>query len=334
MSIPFAARQSRPTASTASAGPAVRPLGSASSARAARRAPSPTTPLDFHRRLARFNRKRLLPSYDDDAWSAGLREEIEVRMLEEQLMRREIGSLASRLEALPTDPDAFMQWFESLRDNGPGQNDALFDWLRDEASLDPMRWFLRQEVAGEAGFDDLVALTQLRFPVRPKLEMASNYWDEMGRGHEAGMHGPMLDRTTQALDLKPSVQATVWESLALANLMVAMAANRRYAYHSVGALGVIEMTAPGRVSKVNDGLRRLGIAAPARSYFQLHAGLDVKHSEAWNREVIRPIVEADPNAARPLAEGALLRLAAGARCFRRYRLELGLADPARRVEAT
>ncbi len=28
-----------------------------------------------------------------------------------------------------------------------------------------------------------MALTQVRFPVRPKLEMARNYWDEMGRGN-------------------------------------------------------------------------------------------------------------------------------------------------------
>ena len=35
--------------------------------------------------------------------------------------------------------------------------------------------------------------------------------------------------------------------------MVALAINRRYAYHAIGALDVIEMTAPGRVSqKVNE----------------------------------------------------------------------------------
>lgn len=333
MPVQFVDQPSGSNASSASAASAVRPIMSASSLHKAMRLPSASTPLDLHRRLARFNRIRLLPTYEEAPWSARLHEELEVRALEEQFVRREIGALTARLDAVPTDPDAFMQWFESLRDDGPGQNDDLFDWLRDEASLDQVRWFLRQEVAGEAGFDDLVALTQVRFPVRPKLEMASNYWDEMGRGHAAGMHGPMLDRTTQALDLKPSLHTTVWESLALANLMVAMAANRRYAYHSVGALGVIEMTAPGRVSKVNDGLRRLGVAAPVRSYFQLHAGLDIKHSEAWNREVIRPLVDADPGAARPLAEGALLRLCAGARCFQRYRLELGLVDHGDGIES-
>lgn len=285
-------------------------------------------PLQLHRRLAAFNRKRLVPHHDEPRWSDTLNEEMELRSLEARFVVGERAAVASRLTDVPTEAGAFMDWFEALKDNGPGQGDALFPWLAEHARIDQMRWFLRQEAAGEAGFEDLVALTQVRFPSRPKLEMANNYWDEMGRGRESGMHGPMLERTARALDLRPSVETTVWESLALANLMVALATNRHLAYQSVGALGVIEMTAPGRVSQVNAGMRRLGLSAEVRRYFQLHAGLDVRHSLAWNREVIEPLVAADPEAARPIAEGALLRLAAGQRCFQRYRRELGLRLPA------
>ena len=49
--------------------------------------------------------------------------------------------------------------------------------------------------------------------------------------------------------------------------MVALANHRNYAYHSVGALGVIEMTAPTRAGYVDRGLRRLGIPAKKRHYF-------------------------------------------------------------------
>src|SRR5690606_25637317 len=117
-----------------------------------------------------------------------------------------------------------------------------------------------QEVAGEAGFDDLVALTQVRLPTCAKLEMARNYWDEMGQGHESGMHGPMLERLAGDLNLRRGTAHVVVESLALGNLMVALAANRRYAYHSIGALGAIELTAPGRATHVNAGLKRLGLS--------------------------------------------------------------------------
>jgi hypothetical protein len=105
--------------------------------------------------------------------------------------------------------------------------------------------------------------------------------------------------------------------------MTAMATCRRYAWHSVGALGVIELTAPGRSALVAKGLRRIGLTGRERRYFDLHAVLDIKHSEDWNRQVLRPLVEQDPRRARAIAEGALIRLVSGARCFERYRFTLG-----------
>ncbi len=104
--------------------------------------------------------------------------------------------------------------------------------------------------------------------------------------------------------------------------MTAMATRRDYAWHALGALGVIELTAPDRSTAVATGLRRLGVSAKTRIYFDLHATLDVKHSEAWNAEAIGPAVADDPQRAQAIAEGALIRLRCGARCFERYRREL------------
>ena len=270
-------------------------------------------------RLARWNRERLAPRLPDDGSNS---DDQEVLRLEDsflQLLRAEVRALAA---AAPSTPDAFVQWFEALQENGPGQGDPLFPWLREEARLDQMRWYLEQEAAGEAGFDDLTALTQIKLPKRIKLELARNYWDEMGRGNEKGMHGPMLERLVVALGLEPTIENTVWESLALANAMTAMATRRNYAWHAVGALGVIELTAPGRSAAVAAGLKRLGIKAKDRLYFDLHATLDVKHSAAWNAEAIVPAVAEDSRRAAAIAEGALMRLKCGARCFERYRREL------------
>ncbi len=279
-------------------------------------------PVVLHRRLARWNRDRLGPAKPRVDWRTELATEHSLRTLEGEWVeafRAEVSDLA---RLAPRDVDGFVAWFEALNAYGPGQDDPLFDWLAEAASLDEMRWFLEQEAAGEAGFDDLVALTQVKLPTAPKLELARNYWDEMGRGNEGGMHGPMLSRTTEGLGLAPSIEGTLWTSLALANCMTAFATTRRYAYHSVGALGVVELTAPGRVAKVAAGLKRLGVEARYRKYFDLHAVLDVKHSEDWNREALRPLVEGDPDCARFLAEGALMRLVCGARCFDAYRAEL------------
>ena len=238
----------------------------------------------------------------------------------------ELRSQVSReaLEA-PTDPQGFIVWFEGLKATGPGQHDRLFPWLAEEADRDELRWFLSQEAAGEAGFDDLVAMTQVKLPARAKLELARNYWDEMGRGNPKGMHGPMLGQLIEILELDTQIHNTVWESFALANAMTAMAASRCYAWHSVGALGVIELTAPDRSAHTAKALRRIGLSGSERRYFDLHAVLDVKHSRDWNDEAIRPLVEEDPRRATAMAEGALIRLYCGARCFSRYRAHLGVA---------
>jgi hypothetical protein len=232
------------------------------------------------------------------------------------------AEVAEEAAAAPSDAAGFIAWFEQLKETGPGQSDPLFPWIAEEAGLEEVRWFLRQEAAGEAGFDDLVAYTQVKLPAGPKLELARNYWDEMGRGNPKGMHGPMLQVLIDTLAIDPEIDTTVWESLTLANAMTAMATTRRYAWHSVGALGAIELTAPGRSASTAAGLKRLGFTKRERRYFMLHAVLDVKHSEDWNREALRPLVEEDPRRAVAMAEGALIRLKCGERCFARYRQEL------------
>ncbi len=291
----------------------------------------------LHRQLAELNHDRLTPRYPGSGWRAELDREHALRSLEGEVVEIEREAMTARAATAPSDPEGFIAWFEDLAHVGPGQGDPLFPWLAEQATAEHMRWFMRQEVAGEAGFEDLVALTQLKLDDRPKLELARNYWDEMGRGTAGGMHGPMLSRLASALELEEIAHEVpvVWESLALGNLMIALAANRRYAYQSLGALGVIELTAPERAACVNAGLKRLKIAAHARHYFALHATLDIKHSAAWNAEVLRPVVEAEPRAAGAIAEGALLRLEAGRRCFERYRQELGVdqSQPSRASSA-
>jgi len=278
----------------------------------------------LHAELTRLNRARLAPASPSEDWRAALACEHRWHVLELEYLERELAAVRERASRAPRTGAAFVRWFEALEATGPGQGDPLFPWLARTAGIPELSWFLAQEISGEAGFDDLVALVQLRMPERAKLELARNYWDELGRGNARGMHGPMLHRLASELRLDDHPAPIVWEALALANTMGGLAGNRRYAYHAIGALGVIELTAPGRAAQVNAGLRRCGVSAHARQYFALHATLDIKHSAAWNREILVPLVESQPEVAPWIAEGALARLEAGRRCFARYRRELGL----------
>jgi len=276
----------------------------------------------FQRGLAHWNRERLAPALPSEDWQKLLERDLRMQRLEGGFLEELRAEVIDEAAGAPTDPHGFVAWFEELKQVGPGQNDPLFPWLAAEATRDQLRWFFEQEAAGEAGFDDLVAMTQIKLPKQAKLELARNYWDEMGRGQAEGMHGPMLDALVETLAVSPVIEKTVWESLALANAMTAMATSRRYAWHSVGALGVIELTAPDRSAQVAAGLRRIGLSNRERRYFDLHAVLDVKHSADWNREALIPLVAEDPRRATVIAEGALIRLNCGARCFERYRVAL------------
>lgn len=290
--------------------------------------PQPQHPIDAHSvyaqiRIAHYLRHRLTPAIDDHFDDDGLVGDDGVRDQLQAFIRQERDALAHQWQGVPTDPDDFMAWFENLRRRGPGQGDPLFPWLAHKADEHAMRWFLSQELAGEAGFDDLVALALIRMPARPKMEMAHNFWDEFGRGNPKGVHGSLLTHMAERLGLSCPIDQALPECLALANLMAGLAVEG-HAYHTIGALGAIELTAPDRVAAVAAGMRRVGMPASTRRYFELHATLDREHSRRWNEEVLRPLIASHPAVARHLAAGALMRLEAGRRCFERYRHELGV----------
>lgn len=281
-------------------------------------------PYTFHVTLAKFNKLRTSVGVPFSDWEAAERDSLEVRLLEGRFLEELRASVLPLTTGVTNNPDAFVRWFESLMEWGPGQFHPLFNWLAGQASTEQMKWFLTQEAAGEAGFEDLIAYTQVKLPVQAKLECARNYWDEMGRGKPKAMHGPLLESMVKELELRPTIESTVWESLALANTMLGLAATRRYTYHSLGALGVIELTAPWRAEQVSLAMQRLNFPRRSRRYFDLHAKLDVAHSREWIREVIKPLVSLHPEAAQYIAEGALMRLKCGQLCFDRYSEEMGL----------
>jgi hypothetical protein len=272
----------------------------------------------FQRTLAHWNRERLAPGFPDVDWRKDFDRNMQMLRLEGAFLDELRAEVAGDLDQVPEEAHAFIAWFEALKENGPGQNHPLFAWLAETATEGQMRWFLTQEAAGEAGFDDLVAYTQVKLPLGPKLELAENYWDEMGRGQYRGIHGLLLDELVDSMKIAPSIDTTVWESLALANAMTAMATTRRYTWLSVGSLGVVELTAPWRCVHVSAGLKRLGYGQRERLYYDLHSHIDVKHSETWNRNALIPLIEEDPRRAKPIAEGALIRMRCAERCFDRY----------------
>ena len=123
----------------------------------------------FQRDLAKYNSRQLTPGFPGETWRDDLEEFARVSRAEGdyiEAIRKEIASLFAEI---PADVDEFIDWFEKLKETGPGQGDPFFPWLAESATHEDMLWFVTQEVAGEAGFDDLLALTQIKMPVTAKL---------------------------------------------------------------------------------------------------------------------------------------------------------------------
>lgn len=114
----------------------------------------------LHAALTQLNRARLAPATPTDDARAALVREHAWRVLELEFLETELASVRMRASQAPRTGEAFVAWFEDLERTGPGQGDPLFPWLATAARVDEVIWFLKQEVSGEASFEDLVALVQ------------------------------------------------------------------------------------------------------------------------------------------------------------------------------
>lgn len=212
------------------------------------------------------------------------------------------------LDALPADPDAFVDWYRTAAFTHPLYEHDLYAWLACDADRAAVEWFLRMESAGEAAFDDLVALGQVGTRGEVKIEMASNYWDEMGNGKSHKVHTHMFHRLVEGLAITPpAADELPWQVLAGVNVMIWSCLARRNAFRAQGVLGAVELLAPQRCTRLVHGALRVGIAKRTMSYYGAHAIIDVGHAEGWLAHVVRPQVAELPESRVGIAEGLLVR---------------------------
>jgi hypothetical protein len=223
--------------------------------------------------------------------------------------------------SLPDDAVAAMRAI-AARDLVP----AVYDWLAEEATLEELVAFLSLEGGPDGGFDDLVAICQVGLSGEPKLELARNYWDEMGGGSAAGVHTELHRRLSAALDLHGVPrEAQPQHSLARAALGSTLATNRYLQPELVGALGLIELQAGPRCRRVVAALQRLGAVGDAFPFYEEHATADPRHGKDWLDNVIRPLAE-DPAWAARMVRGARWRSLVNARFFAAAGAEVGATE--------
>ena len=141
-----------------------------------------------------------------------------------------------------------------------------------------------------------------------KMEMASNYWDEMGRGKPHAVHTHLFHKLIEALHLEaPDASVLPWQILSGVNVMLWSCIPRRNAFRAQGTLGAVELLAPQRCTRVVHGALRVGMKKKAVVYYGAHAIIDIGHAEGWLQHVVSPQVAAFPAARVGIAEGLLAR---------------------------
>jgi hypothetical protein len=213
--------------------------------------------------------------------------------------------------AMAVDPGEPVEAMRALaaRDRLP----ALYKWLAKQASWDAVVRFLALEGGPDAGFDDLVAACQVGLTGAPKMELATNYWDEMGDGDPNAVHTTLHDQLVAAIDM-PVLPVSEQPTSALARTALGglMATNRWLQPEMLGALGLIELQAGPRCRLVLQAFDRCCAPAAAYPFYEVHAEVDPRHGKDWLDKAIEPTVAEHPDWGPRIVRGALWRSAVNA----------------------
>jgi hypothetical protein len=227
------------------------------------------------------------------------------------------GDFVSRLderrpnEPAPADAVAAMRRIAAI-DLVP----AVYDWLESAATWDELVRFLAIEGGPDAGFDDLVAMAQVGIRNIPKVALATNYWDELGRGNIEDVHTVLHDNLVAAIEMPRVPRADLplgaLERIALGGML---ATNRSLQPEMLGALGLLELQAGPRCRAVVRALTRLGAPRGAFPFYEEHATADPRHGKDWLDRVVAPLAAEDPAWASGIVRGGHWRHAVNARFF-------------------
>ena len=184
----------------------------------------------------------------------------------------------------------------------------VYKWLAREADWPQVVRFLALEGGPDADFDDLVATAQIGLDGSAKMELATNYWDEMGNGEPTAVHTELHRRLATAVDLEPVPRGEQPTSaLARSAFGGLLATNRWLQPEMLGALGLIELQAGPRCRLVLHALERCGAPEDARPFYEVHADVDPRHGKDWLEKAIAPTIDRLPEWGPRIVRGALWR---------------------------
>jgi hypothetical protein len=238
--------------------------------------------------------------------------------LERRWERLEIDRLGLQPTDVPTDPEAFREYFLATCWGHKMIGHPLFDHLAKEATRGELINFFLNDGAVIVRFCDLVVLSMVGVDDDVRPELAHNFWDEMGNGEfqerHVALYRDLLAYTgtnvpSDELSADHFIDRLDWSGLTGYNLYLFLCLHRRNQFRALGALGAAEITDPPQYGRVLEGCRRVGLDDDARlAYYAGHHEIDVSHGADWLEKVLLPLVRKYPNKRHEIVAGALMRM--------------------------
>jgi hypothetical protein len=215
------------------------------------------------------------------------------------------------LRELPQTAQEFARWYSRLHREHRHAVAPFFEFLANDASLEQLSFYISMEEQVDGRFDDVIALSQMGMTGDMKLALAENYWDEMGLGQQEEMHTVLFGQSAAwlrqhlgGMDVASLVPAAALKN---GNLLLMYALRRSYAPRLLGALAILEHTAPYRFAKTVKGLRRHQVPESVIYYHDMHIGIDANHGKQLFNRVLLPLADSSVEAIREICIGCLIR---------------------------
>lgn len=224
---------------------------------------------------------------------------------------RELGVGEPGVGELPRDPAEFVKTLAEVAYSHPVASHSFYaSHLARRGTRADLRHYFIQELTVDGRFDDLIALFQIGASGSMKMELARNYWDEMGCGSLEDVHTDLFARVIDALAITPEeiARSTTHESRMCGNFSVMLASRRDLFYQAAGYFGIMEFLVPRRMREVLTCWERNALDPEAVKYHRVHMAVDDRHATGWFKHVIEPVLVENPAAGAEIMAGALLRL--------------------------
>ncbi|MGI9023357.1 MAG: iron-containing redox enzyme family protein [Acidimicrobiales bacterium] len=201
---------------------------------------------------------------------------------------------------------------------------SLSTFVAERATYDQLRGFLVHRSAYQLKEADPHTWAIPRLTGEAKAALVHIQADEYGNGVEADMHSSLFADTLDAVGLDSTYGAYLdWlpaPTLATVNLVSFFGLHRRWRGALVGHLAVFEMTSVGPMGRYAAALKRLGVGASGRRFYEVHVEADAEHQFVAADRLAAGLARTDRDLVGDILFGAATVMAVEAR-FTRHLLD-------------